>query len=160
MLSDHAIRIALGNGNLVVDPMPEDRAFQPVSIDLRLDDVLFDGLRTRNMRLHPGDFALASTIERVELNGPIVGIVKGKSSIARKGLIVEAAGLIDPGFKGQVTLELFNMSKFTVTLWEGMFIAQIAFDFATPHPARMYGDPGLKSRYQNQAGPTASRGVL
>lgn len=87
----------------------------------------------------------------------LCGRVEGKSSWARQGLIVHAAGFVDPGFRGQLTLELFNMSAEYIPLEYGAPIAQISFDFMDWPAQRPYGHPELRSRYQGQIGPTPAR---
>ncbi len=103
--------------------------------------------------LDPGDFVIMSTVETVTLSDSIAGDVAGKSSIARKGVIVEAAGFVDPGFSGQLTLEVFNMRKVPVLLTAGMAIAQIKFYQTRSKARRPYGTRG---HYQGQKGPTPS----
>jgi len=80
------------------------------------------------------------------------------SSLGRLGLIVHAtAGYIDPGFDGNITLELSNVANLPILLYPGMKIGQISF-FAMSTPAeRPYGHPSLGSKYKGQSAPTASR---
>lgn len=108
--------------------------------------------------LQPGGFLLASTSEAFRIPSDIVARVEGKSSLGRLGLIVHAtAGYIDPGFDGTITLEIVNLSKFPITLYAGMPIAQISFSRMTSPALRPYGSSLLNSKYQNQNGPTESR---
>lgn len=110
--------------------------------------------------LPPRGFALASTVEEVKIGRTLVGVLAGKSSLARCGLAVEAAGWIDPGFHGQITLELMNMSDRTLMLTPGMLVAQLAVARLDTPCARPYGHPKLASRYQGQLGPTPSRAFV
>lgn len=108
--------------------------------------------------LHPGDFALGSTQERVHIGPTIVARIEGKSSLGRLGLVIHAtAGWIDPGFEGVVTLELSNQAPLPIKLWPGMLIAQVAFMRLSSMAIRPYGSPGLGSKYQGDAEPVASR---
>ena len=108
--------------------------------------------------LSPGAFALGSTYEVIALGANITATLEGKSSLGRLGLAIHAtAGLIDPGFDGQITLELSNIGTMPVLLWPGMCIGQLCF-YLMPEPSTiLYGSRAAKSHYQNQAGPTTSR---
>lgn len=107
-------------------------------------------------KLYPGQFALASTTERVEIGSQMAGRLEGKSSLARLGLVVHTtAGFFDPGFTGYPTLELLNVSQRPMLLRPGMPIAQMAFFRMTSEPRNLYGALG---KYDGQgADPTASR---
>jgi dCTP deaminase len=102
-------------------------------------------------------FMLGSTVEHVELSANLVGKVEGKSTRARQGLIVESAGLVDPGFHGELTLEIFNMSEEDIHLEYGMKICQVYFHWVDTTPKRTYGHFDLGSHYQDQSGPTPAR---
>jgi len=107
--------------------------------------------------LQPGRFILATTRERLTLPDDIVARVEGKSSIGRLGLAVHiTAGYIDPGFDGQVTLEIANLGPWTIALREGMRIAQVAFQTMTHPSEKPYGSGGV-GHYQGQSGPVESR---
>ena len=113
-----------------------------------------------NYFLYPGDFALVTTAETVHIPDHVVAHVEGKSSLARLGLMVHVtAGWVDPGFHGQITLEVVNLSPRTLLLPIGMKLAQLAFDNMTGPAARPYGTPGLGSRYQGQSGVGVSQAV-
>lgn len=180
LLSDRDIAAQVGAGRIVVDPF-DATMVQPSSIDLRLDRYfrLFDNHKypfidpaeeqpelTRLVEvdpdeafvLHPGEFVLASTLERVALPDDIAARVEGKSSLGRLGLLTHAtAGFVDPGFDGHVTLELSNVATLPIKLWPGMKIGQLCF-FRLSSPAEHpYGSAGRGSHYQGQRGPTASR---
>jgi dCTP deaminase len=183
ILSDHSIAEALASGRLVIEPIGED-ALQPASIDIRLDrqfrvfrqhrrayidvrESVDDLTEVEEVAddepfvLHPGEFVLGSTLERVKLGNDIVARVEGKSSLGRLGLLVHAtAGYVDPGWDGHLTMELSNVSNLPVRLYYGMKIGQLSFADLTTPADRPYGAPGLRSKYQGQTGPTASRGYL
>lgn len=109
-------------------------------------------------KLDPGAFVLGSTFEAVGLGANIAARLEGKSSLGRLGLIIHStAGFIDPGFDGQITLELSNEGTMPILLWPGMKIGQLSF-FRLPEPTTLlYGSRAAGSHYQNQAGPTSSR---
>lgn len=105
-------------------------------------------------RLGHRDFILACTEEYVELAPDLAARVEGKSSLGRLGLAVHiTAGFIDPGFKGQITLEIANLAPWNIKLYAGMPIAQIVFEPVNP-PEKDYSKTG---HYQGQTGPTESR---
>jgi len=179
VLSDGTIRKLLHHDRLSIDPLDED-AIQPCSVDLRLDESFqqfklppldhywpatdpfdppaMEQVTSGGCILGPGQFVLASTIERVKLPRDLVGHVDGKSSLGRLGLLIHAtAGFIDPGFEGQITLELSNVSPFPIRLVVGMRICQVSFTYLDRPAERPYGSPGLNSKYQGQRGATASR---
>ena len=180
LLSDRDISASLDSGRIQLDPL--DRSLiQPASIDVRLDRLfrLFDNHRypvidpaadqsdlTHSVDvgpddpfvLHPGEFVLGSTYERVTLPDDVAARLEGKSSLGRLGLLTHStAGFIDPGFSGHVTLELSNTATMPILLYPGMKIGQLCF-FQLSSPARApYGQGASGSRYQGQRGPTASR---
>nr|WP_208393178.1 dCTP deaminase [Frigoribacterium faeni] len=180
MLSDHDIKLELDAGRIGLDPY-DPSLIQPSSIDVRLDRLfrLFDNHKypfidpaaeqpelTRLVEtpadepfiLHPGEFVLGSTYERVTLPDDVAARLEGKSSLGRLGLLTHStAGFIDPGFTGHVTLELSNVATLPIKLWPGMKIGQLCF-FRLSSPAdHPYGSGEYGSRYQGQRGPTASR---
>lgn len=147
------------SGNLGIDPIT-DQQIQPVSVDLRLGAVRLPSGQVQHAgrgRIVPGEFLLGSTKETIKLGYSLAGHVHGKSTRARQGLIVHAAGLVDPGFNGQLTLEMFNMSSAVLLLDIGMLICQISFEFVSSIPERPYGHPMLESHYQHQKDPTPAR---
>jgi dCTP deaminase len=104
--------------------------------------------------LRPREFILASTAERIELSSFIAARVEGKSSLGRLGLLVHVtAGFVDPGFEGELTLEIANLSDVTLVLYAGMRVCQLTFETVEP-PEQDYRHTG---RYQGQTGPTESR---
>ena len=183
LLSDADINRHLKSGYVGLEPLDLDMV-QPASVDVRLDRYfrLFDNHRYAVIDpsqeqqglthvvdageqgpfvLHPGEFVLGSTFERVTLPNNIAARLEGKSSLGRLGLLTHStAGFIDPGFSGHVTLELSNTATMPILLYPGMKIGQLCF-FQLSSPAdRPYGQGATGSRYQGQRGPTASRSHL
>ena len=108
--------------------------------------------------LHPGEFVLGSTLERVRLPDDLVARLEGKSSLGRLGLLIHStAGFIDPGWDGHVTLELSNVANLPITIYYAMKIGQLSFVQMTEPAETPYGADGLGSKYQGQKGPTPSR---
>jgi dCTP deaminase len=108
--------------------------------------------------LYRGSFVLGTSLEWLEIPRDLVGRVEGRSSLGRLGLMIHAtAGFIDPGFKGQITLELSNVSPNTIILYPGMRICQVSFQELKTPALVPYGTGPLGSSYQNQDGPVASR---
>lgn len=181
LLSDRHIAAQLQTGRIVVSGAPH--VIQPASIDVALSGQFraFDNHRhavidpeqdqsglTRLIDLpyggdffyvlHPGEFALGCTVETVTLPDDIAARLEGKSSLGRLGLMTHStAGWIDPGFTGQVTLELSNVNTLPIRLRPGMFIGQLSFYQLSTPAKRPYGTTGLGSRYQDQVGATPSR---
>jgi dCTP deaminase len=183
LLSDRDIASRIHSGSVEVVPF-ESAMIQPSSIDVRLDSrfLLFDNHRkavidpaetqddlSRSVEvavdepfvLHPGEFVLGSTFERVRLPADLAARLEGKSSLGRLGLLTHStAGFVDPGFEGHITLELSNVATLPIKLWPGMKIGQLCF-FQLSSPAEApYGSGAHGSRYQGQRGPTASRSYL
>jgi dCTP deaminase len=180
ILSDRTIREELASGRIVIEPL-HDSYIQPSSVDLTLDRY-FRVFRNHTMRvidvkedqeeltelveirdddvfiLHPGEFVLGSTAERVALPDDLVARLEGKSSLGRLGLLIHStAGFVDAGWDGHLTLELSNVANLPITLYPGMKIGQICF-FRLSSPAeKPYGHGATGSRYQGQRGPTPSR---
>ncbi len=108
--------------------------------------------------LHPGEFVLGSTSERVTLPADLVARLEGKSSLGRLGLLIHStAGFVDAGWDGYLTLELSNVATLPITLYPGMKIGQISFLQMTTPAERPYGSREVGSKYQGQRGPTPSR---
>lgn len=157
-MSDGSIRKLVEAGTIGIDPAPGDSQFQSCSVDLMLGtSFCWPRKETRDHQVVVSEitvpvhgFVLASTRERITLNDSFLGEVCGKSSWARRGLLVEAAGLVDPGFSGTITLELFNMSERPLLLRAGHAICQITFERVDWPVVRPYGHPGLGSHYQGQ----------
>ena len=180
VLSDRTIRRLLDAGRIGIEPY-DDGLLQPSSVDVRVDRwfrvfhnarypyidvkqemedltelVEIDG--ERPFILHPGEFVLGSTLERVRLPDDLVARLEGKSSLGRLGLLIHStAGFIDPGWDGHVTLELSNVANLPITIYHGMKIGQLSFVQLSEPAESPYGASGLGSKYQGQAGPTPSR---
>jgi len=162
MLCDSSIRKALNDGELFITPEPEDIAIQPASVDLRLDTHFrlllpegYHSMLASVLTLMPGSCALGTTQETIEVPDHLVGRVEGKSTWGRRFLQVHStAGFIDPGFKGQVTLELRNNSPVPLLLEAGEYICQVSFELLDAPASRPYGHSGLASHYQGQIGAT------
>ena len=108
--------------------------------------------------LHPGEFVLGSTLERIAVPDDLVARIEGKSSLGRLGLLIHStAGFIDAGFDGHVTLELANVASLPITLYPGMKIGQVSFMQMTTPADKPYGQGATGSKYQGQRGPTPSR---
>ena len=148
ILGDADIRFFLKINEIHVDPAPADKDIQPASLELHIDGFI---------DLHPGEFALAHTIQVVTLGSRVAGHLSGKSSLGRLGLDVHAtAGWIDPGFSGQIVLELYNKSKSTISLVNGQAIGQLVFHELRSPAQRIYGHPDLGNHYQYQRGTIGS----
>jgi dCTP deaminase len=183
ILSDADIRRRLEDGDLVVEPLDDpELQIQPASIDLRLGREFLEFQRTNiacihpnseqevdeyvdetyvdegeDFILHPGDFVLGTTKERVEIPPDLIAHVEGRSSLGRLAVVVHAtAGLADPGYKGQITLELSNLGTAPVALTPEMRISQLTFTELKNPAERPYGAE-RGSKYQGQSGPQASR---
>ncbi|GAA2172913.1 dCTP deaminase [Arthrobacter parietis] len=183
LISDRDIRTEIAAGRIALDPY-EPEMVQPSSVDVRIDRFfrLFDNHKyahidpaenqpdlTRLVEvapdepfiLHPGEFVLGSTYEKVTLPDDIAARLEGKSSLGRLGLLTHStAGFIDPGFSGHVTLELSNMATLPIKLWPGSKIGQLCFFKLTSPAEHSYGSGQYGNRYQGQRGPTASRSHL
>lgn len=169
MLSSTTITRLLDSGVLTITPLLAG-AIQPASVEMHLHrDVVRDvGLPTehRDERIadtilfKPGEFALARTTECVGIPAHLVGRVEGKSSWARRGLLVHiTAGFIDPGFYGTITLELCNLAARPLELPVGCAIAQLSIlELDTP-PIVPYGDASLGSHYQHQVATTTAPNI-
>lgn len=168
VLSDASIRAALADGTLAIHPLGED-AIRPASVDLRLGALLTiadpnepDGwrvhdLREMSYRLFRGVFVLGHTLETVTISDSLVGVLAGKSSRAREGLIVESAGFVDSGWSGELTMEMATLHPAGNRLVLGQPICQIHFSTLTTLCERPYGHADLKSHYQGSTGPVPSR---
>jgi dCTP deaminase len=181
ILSDKSINEAIASGRLGIEPF-DPRLVQPSSIDVRLDNKFLVFRNTKRayidvkqpaddlmemievsasgdepMFLHPHEFVLGSTIERVRMPDDLVGRLEGRSSLGRLGVVIHStAGYLDPCFEGNVTLEISNLANLPIALYPGMRIGQISFSQMTTPAERPYG-PSRGSKYSGQQLPTASR---
>lgn len=169
ILSDKTLIEMVDNGTLVIRPLERSQV-QPASVDIRLGDtfcVIEDSptgivtldrevscktIRTDTYLLLPGQFVLATTVEYFELPDDLTAFVEGRSSLGRMGLFIQNAGWVDPGFKGEITLELYNANRCAIELKAGRRVGQLVFakmDAPAQNPYR--------GKYQGQTGATASR---
>lgn len=180
ILSDRTLREQIDAGRIVVEPFDET-CIQPSSIDVKIGndfrvfrnhtakviDVKQDMTSLTELVeipddgvfvLHPGEFVLASTMERIGVPVDMVARIDGKSSLGRLGLIIHStAGFIDPGFDGHITLELTNIATLPITLYPRMKVGQVSFMMMTTAADKPYGSGAFGSKYHGQRGPTPSR---
>lgn len=175
--SDATIIRQIRLGNITIDPIPENIQIQPSSVDLRLGNTFKTFKPTEEpidptkdyidleeemitiiqnpYTIQPGEFILGHTLETITLPDDITARIEGKSTLGRLGLTMHVtAGYIDPGFNGQITLEICNLGPRPVTLYTGMRVCQIVFEDMTTPSENPYNTRG---RYMNQRGPVASK---
>ena len=180
ILSDRDVKAQIDAGRIVIEPY-DATCIQPSSVDVKISN-LFRVFRNHTagvidvkkdmtdltelveipldgvFMLHPGEFVLGSTLERVGVPDDLVARVEGKSSLGRLGLLIHStAGFIDAGFDGHVTLELANVANLPITLYPGMKIGQVSFMTMTTPADKPYGSGASGSKYHGQRGPTPSR---
>ena len=172
ILSDNTILRLLEEGRLGISPL-EPEQIQPASVDIRLGstfsivedtsagiitlerEIHFKSIQTETYLLLPGQFVLATTMEYFRLPDDLTAFVEGRSSLGRMGLFIQNAGWVDPGFHGEITLELFNANRCAIQLRAGRRIGQLVFaqmDGPARHP--------YSGKYQGQTGATGSRVYL
>ena len=172
ILSDKTIKQMLGENTLKIEPLTEEQ-IQPASVDIRLgntfsivedsstgiitlgEQINYRTITTDTYLILPGQFVLATTMEYFELPDDLTAFVEGRSSLGRMGLFIQNAGWVDPGFKGEITLELFNANRCAIELKAGRRVGQLVF-------AKM-DSPALNpynGKYQGQTGATGSRVFL
>lgn len=169
ILSDKTIMKMINEKTLTIYPITDEQ-IQPASVDIRLgntfsivDDspsgiitlekeIQYKTITTDTYLIMPGHFVLASTMEYFELPDNLTAFVEGRSSLGRIGLFIQNAGWVDPGFKGEITLELYNANRCAIELKAGRRVGQLVFaemDDAAIHP--------YNGKYQGQTGATGSR---
>ncbi len=172
ILSDKTILSKLEDKSLVIKPLNEGQV-QPASVDIRLgntfsvvedsplgiitleSEIKYKTVCTDTYLILPGQFVLATTMEYFELPDNLTAFVEGRSSLGRMGLFIQNAGWVDPGFKGEITLELYNANRCAIELKAGRRVGQLVF-------AQM-DKPALNSyngKYQGQMGATGSKVFL
>lgn len=183
LLSDNEIKKLIEKGDIKIDPLPDyAKALGPVSLDFRLghDFLIFTKTNypfvdVRNPEsfnditqavtkktdesfiIHPGEFILASTLEKLELPNYIAGRLEGKSSLGRLGLVVHStAGKFDPGWKGKLVLEITNIGVLPIALYPEIRVCQMLFEQITSETVG-YTERGNEV-YKNQDKTTASGG--
>lgn len=179
VLSDHDIKAQIDAGRIIIEPLNRNN-IQPASVDVCLgnnfrifknsthafidptisqpdltEEIVVD--EGESFILHPGQFALGTTLERIALPADILGKLEGKSTLGRLGLMIHStAGYVDPGWDGELTLELSNVATLPIKLTPGMRIGQMSFEAMTSEVDRPYGSKDLGSHYQGQRGATPS----
>lgn len=172
ILSDKTIFTMLENKTLTISPL-EPEQVQPASVDIRLgntfstvedspsgiitleSEAAYKTITADTYILLPNQFILASTMEYFELPDNLTAFVEGRSSLGRLGLFIQNAGWVDPGFKGEITLELYNANRFAIELKAGRRVGQLVFaqlDNTARNPYR--------GKYQEQRGAVGSRVFL
>ncbi len=151
ILPDHEIRTLLHQGKIVVSPIDEDVQIQPAGIDLRLGNefrifriISTPYIDTKKQSeaytekiiindedpfiIHPGEFVLGSIKEYIKLPDDLMGVVDGRSSLGRLGVVVHSTSAsINPGWEGHFVLEITNIGKMPVALYPGQRVAKLAF---------------------------------
>ena len=182
ILSDRDIRAALIAGRIKIEPAPDlETQLGSVSIDFRLGQTFMvfehsrhsfidprhpqsigEAMRTLEVALdepfimQPGDFALASTVESLELPDDLLGRLEGRSSIARLGITVHStAAVFEPGWLGTATMELSNLGRMAVALYPGMRICSFSFEQVSSPVLVPYGKK-RNAKYAGQVSPRAS----
>ena len=180
ILSDRSLREEITANRILIEPLDES-CIQPSSIDVKVGN-LFRVFRNHTagiidvkqdledlteliavpddgvFMLHPGEFVLGSTLERIGVPNDLVARIEGKSSLGRLGLLIHStAGFIDAGFDGHITLELSNVASLPITIYPRMKIGQVSFMRMTTPAENPYGSGARGSKYQGQRGPTPSR---
>ena len=169
ILSDKTIFAMRKEGSLTISPM-EDSQVQPASVDIRLgttfgivddsstgvitleDKIQYKTIETDTYVLLPGQFVLATTMEYIKLPDNLTAFVEGRSSLGRMGLFIQNAGWVDPGFEGEITLELFNANRCAIELKAGRRVGQLVFAQMDEEALNPY-----RGKYQGQKGATGSR---
>lgn len=169
VLSDGEIGRLISRQILSIEPL-EERQIQPASVDIRLgntfciledtsdgvirlsDDIQYKTIVTDRYLLLPGQFVLATTVEYFKLPHNLTAFVEGRSSLGRLGLFIQNAGWVDPGFEGEITLELFNANRCAIELQAGHRIGQLVFAKMDQNALHPY-----EGKYQRQKGATGSR---
>ena len=172
ILSDKTLIKMLNDHSLVVTEL-EPEQIQPASIDIRIgntfcivedspsgiinleDEIQYKQITAEKYTLLPGQFVLATTMEYVELPDDFTAFVEGRSSLGRMGLFIQNAGWVDPGFKGEITLELFNANRCAIELCAGRRIGQLVFAQLDEKALNPY-----RGKYQGQRGATGSKVFL
>lgn len=169
ILSDGTLQKMLKGKSLVIEPVTPEQ-IQPASVDIRLgntfsvvddtpsgiikldSEIKYKTITADTYLILPGQFVLATTMEYFELPDNLTAFVEGRSSLGRMGLFIQNAGWVDPGFKGEITLELYNANRCAIELKAGRRVGQLVFaemDVPAVNPYR--------GKYQGQRGATGSR---
>lgn len=172
ILSDRTIMDLIKKGTLSISPLQDDQ-IQPASVDIRLgntfsivedssagilnftDKIVYKEIHAETYLLLPGQFVLATTKEYISLPDDLTAFVEGRSSLGRMGLFIQNAGWVDPGFSGEITLELFNANRCAIELQAGRRIGQLVFAQMDQAASKPYC-----GKYQGQRGATGSKVYL
>ena len=172
ILSDRTIMDLIKKGTLSISPLQDDQ-IQPASVDIRLgntfsvvedssagilnftDKIAYKEIHAETYLLLPGQFVLATTKEYISLPDDLTAFVEGRSSLGRMGLFIQNAGWVDPGFSGEITLELFNANRCAIELQAGRRIGQLVFAQMDQAALKPYC-----GKYQGQRGATGSKVYL
>lgn len=171
-MSDQTITKMLEEKSLIIEPL-EKAQIQPASVDIRLGDtfsvvedssagiinfqeeIRYKTIRSDTYILLPNQFVLATTMEYFDLPDDLTAFVEGRSSLGRMGLFIQNAGWVDPGFKGEITLELYNANRCAIELKAGRRVGQLVFAKMDRPALNPYN-----GKYQGQRGATGSRVFL
>ncbi len=169
ILSDKTIFEMIRKKTLTISPI-EEHQIQPASVDIRLgntfcivedttngiislnDEIKYKTMVTDRYLLLPGQFVLATTMEYFCLPDNLTAFVEGRSSLGRLGLFIQNAGWVDPGFEGEITLELYNANRCAIELCAGRRVGQLVFAQLDDHAINPYC-----GKYQGQRGATSSK---
>ncbi len=169
ILSDKTIMSMIKNNQLLIEPI-EYGQIQPASVDIRLgntfsivedsstgiitmdSEIKYKNMVSEEYILLPGQFVLATTMEYISLPNDVTAFVEGRSSLGRMGLFIQNAGWVDPGFEGEITLELFNANRCAIKLKHGRRIGQLVFSKMDQEAKNPY-----RGKYQKQRGATGSK---
>ena len=169
ILSDTTIKQMIEEKTLTISPL-DDGQIQPASVDIRLGDTFsiiedsstgivtldkeipYKTIKTDRYMLLPGQFVLATTMEYISLPDNLTAFVEDRSSLGRMGLFIQNAGWVDPGFAGEITLELFNANRCAIELSSGRRVGQLVFALMDKKAENPY-----RGKYQGQRGATGSR---
>lgn len=169
VLSDGEIRELISKKELEIFPL-EDKQVQPASVDITLGNtfsiiedvtsgiidptqsITYKTFNTNKFLLLPGQFVLAATREYIKLPDNLTAFVEGRSSWGRLGLFIQNAGWVDPGFEGEITLELYNANRCAIELSAGLRIGQLVFAKMEKNAINSYN-----GKYQKQKSATGSK---
>lgn len=169
ILSDKTLMKMLEEKTLIVEPVEKEQ-IQPASIDIRLgntfsvvedtstgiinleNEIRYKTITSDTYILLPNQFVLATTMEYFDLPDDLTAFVEGRSSLGRMGLFIQNAGWVDPGFKGEITLELYNANRCAIELKAGRRVGQLVFAKMDDTALNPYN-----GKYQGQRGATGSR---
>lgn len=157
ILSDHSIAQRVADGDLVDHPEVSAEQIQPASLDVRLGPQLYDPINDKTIEhhehgsvtLHPKIPYIGHTMDYITLPNDIAALLTGRSSVGRRGVIIhKTAGWIDPGFEGELTLEMFNFSNEDQVFDVGERVGQLVFFVLDQESTGYHG------QYQHQEGAT------